>query len=187
MASSLVSFWRSSGPPKWFSTDAAFDQELRDRFQDLHFEAARRNLDTWMETPDGALALILLLDQIPRNIFRGSSHMFATDSLARTFASQAVKNKFDQDPALKDLRSFFYMPFEHSEELEDQQRAVELMTPLGGGNVTWAKDHLNIIERFGRFPHRNAVMGRISTAEEVDYLSSGGFGGGMASKSALPN
>ena len=122
----VLDFWRAAGAGKWFNGGADFDGECRARFLDAHFAAARRELADWMGDADGALALVLLLDQIPRNVFRGSGHAFATDGLAREFARKAVEAGFDQrvDPA---LRLFFYMPFEHSEALADQERSVALL------------------------------------------------------------
>jgi uncharacterized protein (DUF924 family) len=143
---------------------------------DLHFAAARRELDAWLDTASGALALLLLLDQVPRNALRGTAHMFATDPLARRFARQAVAAGRDRevDP---ELRLFVYLPFEHSEDLADQERAVELIRPLGPLYERYAVEHRDVIRRFGRFPHRNAVLGRETTADEQAFLDGGGFAG----------
>jgi uncharacterized protein (DUF924 family) len=173
-ATALVAFWRQAGMDKWFNGGAAFDQECRVRWQDAHFAAARREHDDWMADADGALALVLLLDQIPRNIFRGSGHAFATDPLALHFASRALDAGFDAqvDPA---LRFFFCLPFEHSEAMTDQQRAVALFTALGDANLLgYAVAHRDVIERFGRFPHRNAALGRVNTPDEQAWLDAGG-------------
>ena len=173
----VVAFWREAGMGKWFRGGAAFDEECRARWQDAHFAAARRECDDWMADADGALALVLLLDQIPRNIFRGSGHAFATDPLALHYAARAIEAGFDArvEPALK---IFFYMPFEHSEALDDQQRSLDLFRATGDENyIKYAQLHYDLIARFGRFPHRNEAMGRISTQEERDYLASGGFSG----------
>jgi uncharacterized protein (DUF924 family) len=170
----LLAFWREAGMGKWFRGGAAFDDECRARWQDAHFAAARRECDDWMADADGALALVLLLDQIPRNIFRGSGHAFATDPLALHYAGRAVDAGFDAqvEPA---LRFFFYLPFEHSEAMADQQRAVALFTALGDANLLgYAAAHRDVIARFGRFPHRNAALGRINTPDEQAWLEAGG-------------
>lgn len=170
----IVSFWRDAGPKKWFGGGAAFDRECEARFYDAHFAAALRTLDGWIETPDGALALLILLDQIPRNIFRGTAHAYATDPLARDFARQSVAAGFDQNVDA-DLRLFYYLPFEHSEDLDDQEFSVRLHASLPGDDPDgWAKQHYEVIRRFGRFPHRNAVLGRQSTPAELAYLRDGG-------------
>ncbi len=170
----LLAFWREAGMGKWFRGGAAFDAECRARWQDTHFAAARRECDGWMADADGALALVLLLDQIPRNIFRGSGHAFATDPLALHFADRAIAAGFDTrvEPA---LRFFFYLPFEHSEAMADQQRAVALFTALDdAGLLDYAVAHRDVIAQFGRFPHRNAALGRINTPEEQAWLDAGG-------------
>ena len=171
---SVLDFWSRAGYGKWFGGGAEFDEACRAALGDAHFAAARRELDGWMDAPDSALALVLLLDQIPRNIFRGSGHAFATDGLARLHASAAVDGGFDArvDPA---LRFFFYLPFEHSEDMADQQRSVELVSALGNKDLLgYAIAHRDVIARFGRFPHRNAALGRTSTPEEQAWLDAGG-------------
>jgi uncharacterized protein (DUF924 family) len=170
----VVGFWREAGMQAWFNGDASFDRLCEARFLDAHHLAARRGCEHWLETPDGALALMVLLDQIPRNVFRGSGHAFATDSLARHYADRAVAAGHDAavEPA---LRAFFYMPFEHSEEMDDQRRAVELFARLGDEVYSkYAIAHRDVIERFGRFPHRNRALGRVSTPEEQAWLDAGG-------------
>lgn len=172
----VVAFWREAGPPRWFARDDAFDAACA-RFLPLHLRAARCELDAWMDTAEGALALLLLLDQIPRNVFRGHAHAWATDPLALHFAGRAIEAGFDLATGT-DLRVFFYLPFEHSESLADQQRSMALHARLDGPDADhWARLHLEIIERFGRFPHRNAALGRITTAEEQAFLDGGGFAG----------
>ncbi|MBS0226122.1 MAG: DUF924 family protein [Proteobacteria bacterium] len=171
---SVLDFWRNAGFGKWFGGGAEFDEACRSALGDAHMAAARHELDGWMRQPDSALALILLLDQIPRNIFRGSGHAFATDGLARLHASAAVDGGFDAqvDPS---LRFFFYLPFEHSEAMIDQQRSVELVGALGNKDLLhYAIAHRDVIARFGRFPHRNAALGRINTPEEQAWLDAGG-------------
>ena len=173
----VITFWKNAGYDKWFANDDAFDADFDQRFRGLHFRAARRELEGWMGDAEGALALILLLDQFPRNCFRQSAHSYATDGLARHYAARAIEAGFDAqvDPALK---IFFYMPYEHSEALDDQQRSLDLFRATGDENyIKYAQLHYDLIARFGRFPHRNEAMGRISTQEERDYLASGGFSG----------
>jgi uncharacterized protein (DUF924 family) len=173
-AHAVVAFWREAGVSKWFNGGAGFDAECRERFLESHFAAARREFADWMGDAEGALALVLLLDQIPRNVFRGSAHAFATDGLAREVARNAIAAGFDRqvDPA---LQLFFYMPFEHSEDMADQDRAVELFTAMGdAGYLGYANRHRDAVARFGRFPHRNAALGRTSTPEEQAWLDAGG-------------
>lgn len=172
----IVGFWRDSGPERWFGGGDAFDAECRTRFLETHLLAARREFEHWLAEAEGALALVLLLDQIPRNVFRRSGHAFATDGLARHYASRALTLGFDTQVDL-DLRSFFYLPFQHSEAMADQERALELFSRLPVGADRWARHHHEIIRRFGRFPHRNAALGRESTSEERAFLAEGGFGG----------
>ncbi|MCC7096927.1 MAG: DUF924 family protein [Thermomonas sp.] len=174
MPSDIVGFWRDAGVAKWFRGGAAFDEDCRSRFGEAHHVAARRKMDIWMREPDGALALVLLLDQIPRNIFRNSAHAFATDPLARMHASTAIAAGFDArvDP---DLRLFFYLPFEHSESMDDQDRSVALFKSIGPGVfLDYAVVHRDVIATFGRFPHRNHVLGRENTPEEQAWLNAGG-------------
>lgn len=174
-ASDIITFWRDAGYDKWFKKDEAFDAEIRRRFEGAHMAAAARNLDSWMETAEGALALLLLLDQFPRNMYRDTAHAFATDPLARSFARRAVAAGHDQavEPA---MRAFFHLPYEHSENLGDQEEGVRLMAD-DAEQVKWAILHRDIIQRFGRFPHRNAALGRDTTPDEQAFLDSGGFAG----------
>ena len=174
MPSDIVGFWRDAGQEKWFFGGPAFDRECDARFRDGHFAAAARKCDDWMDTADGALGLVLLLDQIPRNIFRGTAHMFATDPLALSFATKAVDAGFDTQVD-ETLRIFFYLPFEHSEAPADQARSVALHATLPKGDEGgWAQKHFDVIAQFGRFPHRNRVLGRESTAAEQAWLDAGG-------------
>lgn len=173
-AEDVVGFWREAGMQAWFNGGDAFDRECEARFLAAHLAAARRGHEDWLGTTDGALALLLLLDQIPRNVFRGSGHAFATDGLARHYADRAIAASHDQavEPA---LRAFFYLPFEHSEDIADQRRSVALFEGPGVELYTrYAIEHLQVIERFGRFPHRNRALGRTSTAEEQAWLDAGG-------------
>lgn len=177
----VIGFWQSAGPAKWFRKDPRFDEAIRLKFEPVHFRASRGEYDAWRATAEGCLALLILLDQFPRNLFRGSGHAFATDPLARRVARHAVQNDFDQevDPL---MRPFFYLPFEHSEDPDDQALSVTLTEAhrdATGDEETlkWAIVHRDIIARFGRFPHRNAALGRETTAEEQTFLDEGGFAG----------
>ena len=175
-AADVVAFWREAGPGRWFHKDAAFDTEFRTRFLGAHEAAMRGELDDWAQDAQGALALLILLDQFPRNSFRGTPRMFESDARARRVARQAVQAGFDAQVDA-DLRNFFYLPFMHSEQLADQDLGVELARKLGDESLRHASIHRDIIERFGRFPHRNAVLGRTTTPEEQRFLDDGGFGG----------
>lgn len=178
--SEVVAFWRDAGAAKWFAKDEAFDAAIRARFETAHHAAARGELAPWAQTWEGTLALLLLLDQFPRNLYRGSAHAFATDPLARQIARAALTAGHDT-AAPAELRSFFYLPFEHSEALDDQDLCLKLCQALdaetGGELARWAALHRDIIARFGRFPHRNTSLGRGSTAEELAFLAAGGFAG----------
>ena len=178
-AESIVGFWREGGPRRWFARNDAFDAAIRERFEPTRAAAARGALDGWRNHALGALALILVLDQFPRNLFRGSPKAFATDALARGVAREAIGRGFDQSTS-PDLRLFFYLPLSHSESLDDQDLAMRLTEALeaaGGPDAGSAREHRDIIRRFGRFPHRNATLGRASTAEELAFLAAGGFRG----------
>lgn len=175
-ALAVIEFWKQAGPKRWFAKDEAFDRRFREAFHTAHFQAARRELENWMQSPEGALALLLLLDQFPRNTFRGTAHMFATDPLARLYARQMVEAGMDQLIETP-LRAFCYLPFAHSEDPEDQQLSVALNKNLDANTYHWAKEHARIIERFGRFPHRNEVLARVTTEEERTFLEGGGFSG----------
>jgi uncharacterized protein (DUF924 family) len=172
----VLAFWREAGPRRWFRKDEAFDAEFRSRFQRCHEAAVRGELDTWAGEAPGALALLVLLDQFPRNAFRGTAQMFNSDARAREIARTALAAGFDMQVDA-DLRNFFYLPFMHSENLADQDRAVELTRKLGDDPLRYAILHRDIIARFGRFPHRNAVLGRATTPEEQRFLDDGGFAG----------
>ncbi|MCL7715082.1 DUF924 family protein [Stenotrophomonas mori] len=173
----VVEFWRTAGPARWFVRDAGFDETFRSRFLALHHRAACRELEHWLDSADGALALQILLDQFPRNCFRGSGHSFATDGLARHYAERTLEQGLDQ-PLEPALRAFIYLPFEHAEDLQYQDLAVALFERLGDAQyLQYAEVHRDVIRRFGRFPHRNAVLGRISTEEELRFLADGGFAG----------
>jgi len=176
-AQDVIDFWTDAGPELWFRGGEAFDTRCRETFMDLHMSASRGELAHWADSADGALALLLLLDQIPRNIFRGSAHIYATDPMALAVANAAIERGFDKQYDTE-LRSFFYMPYMHSESLSDQQRCTALFSALPGSNSQkWATHHRAIIERFGRFPHRNRVLGRVTTPAEQAWLDEGGFQG----------
>jgi uncharacterized protein (DUF924 family) len=177
-AHDVTAYWREAGSKKkWFSKDTAFDADFKARFEAVHHAAARGELDAWSADAEGALALVVLLDQFPRNAYRGSGHMFATDGKALATADAAIAAGLDRkfDP---DLRSFFYMPFMHSESLAVQERSVLLCGSLDKADtLRFAIMHRDLIRRFGRFPHRNAALGRDTTPDERAYLDGGGFSG----------
>ncbi|MGH7019196.1 MAG: DUF924 family protein, partial [Brevundimonas sp.] len=148
-----------------------------ERCQDTHFAAARRELDNWTETPEGVLALILLLDQLPRNAFRDTAHMFATDSLALMFAKAAIAREDDRRVA-SNLRPFILMPLMHSEAMADQDMLMTLLDEVETPDTfKFAVIHRDIIARFGRYPHRNASLGRETTPDEAAFLAGDGFKG----------
>ena len=169
----VVSLWFSERvKPLWFNSTPEFDAELREHFGETLRAAGRGELEDWMQSSEGALALVIVLDQFPLNIYRGQPEAFATEAASRRVAAAAIERGFDQ--AMSDIqRAFLYLPFMHSEEPADQDRSVTLFETAGlTDNVKWAKHHRNIIRRFGRFPHRNAILGRESTPEELAYLNS---------------
>jgi uncharacterized protein (DUF924 family) len=173
----VTKFWFAAGEDRWFSKDAAFDGQLSVRFGAALAQARDGVFDAWADTPRGALGLVILLDQLSRNIHRGSPLAFAADARALRLAKQAIGRGY-----LTAMRApeamWFCMPLEHSENLDDQWRCVGLFQTMGLNEmVHWAKLHLDIIARFGRFPHRNAVLGRKSTPEELAFLKAGGFSG----------
>lgn len=172
----VVKFWIEAGPGRWFKKDIAFDDEFRARFAAAHDMVSSDALDEWASTAEGALALMILLDQFPRNSFRGTARMFATDARALSIAKQAIAHGFDT-MVNPELRRFFYLPFMHSEVLVEQDRSLELHVPLGDEPMRYAVMHRDIIARFGRFPHRNELLGRTTTADEHSFLDEGGFAG----------
>lgn len=176
-AAEIVSFWRDVGPEKWWEPDESFDRTIRSRFLATHEAAARNELTAWQDSAEGALALVILLDQFPRNMFRDSPRAFATDPQARAVASRAIARGFDR--AIDEtMRPFLYMPFMHSELLADQDRCVRLCQASGDGGLSeYATVHRDVIARFGRFPHRNRIIGRDTTPAEQEFLDAGGFAG----------
>ncbi|MDW8398545.1 MAG: DUF924 family protein [Acetobacteraceae bacterium] len=188
MRDELLQTWFAEGPevfrPAWFRRDDAFDSLLRARFGHALLPAREGALDGWIAEPRGALALLLLLDQLPRNLFRGTAEAFASDAKARAVAREAVFVHRHHRALTPVEQVFLFLPFEHSESLADQELSVALFEGLRhdprlggpGGAVDYAWRHLEVIRRFGRFPHRNAALGRTSTAEEVAYLAEPGAG-----------
>ena len=173
----VLAFWRGAGPSKWFKKDAAFDAEIGRRFLALWQAAVAGDLVAWEATPQSALALVLVLDQFPRNMFRGSGRTYESDALARDVANRAIARGFDQQMP-RGERQFFYLPFMHSENLGDQERCVDLAQAYGDDEFTkYAVQHADIVRRFGRFPHRNAILGRATSPEEQAFLDEGGFAG----------
>lgn len=173
----LLAFWRPVvRDGLWMRKDTAFDDDFRSRFLDLHMAAAARRCDGWIQHPDGALALMVLLDQFPRNAFRGSAHMYATDGLARLFADQAERLGHMASVQVP-MRIFFVFPFTHSEALADQERSLAMSARLGAERLRQVSNHHAIIQRFGRFPHRNRLLGRATTTAEEAFLADGGFAG----------
>lgn len=176
-AEAILNFWKSAGGAKWFSKDDKFDAAINENFGDLMQQAINGELDHWSNEPNNCLALIIMLDQFSRNLYRDSAAAFAQDEKALGFAKISVANKYlDQVDA--DLKSFFIMPYMHSENLEDQEACLALMIKNGlDGNVPSAQQHLDIIKTFGRFPHRNIVLNRQMSESEQEFLKKGGFKG----------
>jgi uncharacterized protein (DUF924 family) len=175
MPREIIDFWFSPETrPHWFTASEAFDKAVRAHFGALYERAYAGQVDDWASTPHSALALILLLDQVPRNIFRGTARTFASDHKALAFAQKAVSAGFDSE-VVKDQRLFFYLPFQHAEDRAIQDEAVRLVAALGDEeNTDYARRHRDIIHRFGRFPHRNAQLGRTSTETEIEFLKQPG-------------
>jgi len=173
----MVTFWMQAGEDSWFRKDAAFDGALAVRFAAALREARTGAFDHWAETPEGTLGLVLLLDQVSRNIHRGSPLAFAADARALRLARQSVgRGDLHRLPAPQAM--WLLMPYEHAEDIDAQERCVALFATIGLNNmVHWAKLHRDIIARFGRFPHRNKVLGRTSTQDELAFLAAGGFAG----------
>jgi uncharacterized protein (DUF924 family) len=181
-AEEIVRFWEEVGPAGWYAVREDLDAEIRERFLPLWEEAESGGLADWRSNAWGALAYIVLTDQFPRNIFRGTVRAFATDRLAREAALVAVMHDFDLKTA-EPMRQFFYLPFMHSEDPFDQDRCVRLMIArlpeTGAENLRHARAHRDIIRRYGRFPYRNEVLGRESTPEEARFLQDGGYGAAL--------
>jgi uncharacterized protein (DUF924 family) len=166
----IVTFWREAGPDRWFADDHAFDLAVRSRFFATYEAAAAGGLAVWENSAEGALALILLFDQFPRNMFRGEARAFATDAMARAVAERALARGYDQATG-STMRPFFYLPFMHSEALVDQDRCVRLYEALGDAEqLRYAREHRDVIEKFGRFPGRNRALARETTRAEREFL-----------------
>ncbi|QUS41786.1 DUF924 domain-containing protein [Tardiphaga alba] len=175
--SDIITFWTDAGWDRWYTRDDAFDAEIRARFLPVYEDARDGKLAAWENTDDGTLALILLLDQFPRNLFRDDPRAFATDAVCCALARRAIARGVGDrvDPV---MRQFVYMPLMHSEDMADQEHCCALFRATGEtDNLKFADIHADIIRRFGRFPHRNAVLGRDTTAEEQAFLDAGGFKG----------
>ncbi|MEM8876635.1 MAG: DUF924 family protein [Pseudomonadota bacterium] len=171
----VLEFWWSAGEATWFSSSPDFDRQCEQRFRGAFELAAQGKLSSWEEDAAGSLALILLLDQIPRNIFRGTPQAFATDGLAKEVADRAISRGFDKAFPAPAIR-FFYLPYSHAEDMAAQERCVDLNRVSGEEEgYFYALIHMDAIRRFGRFPHRNEILGRESTADEIAYLETGGF------------
>lgn len=175
-AHAVVQFWREAGPKRWFAKDPEFDRRFCERFLSWYEAAARGELAAWLRTPESSLALVLLLDQFPRNAFRGTPRMYVTDELARDMANRAIELGHDRRVD-EPMQFFFYLPFGHSENLADQERCVRLNARFDAEHRKHAEGHAEIVRRFGRFPHRNPILGRDSSAEELKFLAEGGFAG----------
>ncbi len=182
----VLEFWfgrpdsEDYGQPRqvWFRKNEEFDREVKSRFLSIYQQAVEGELQHWEETAEGCLALIILFDQLPRNMFRNKPEAFASDYLALKYAKKAIEQSFDSS-LLPIQRWFIYIPFEHSENLEDQRTCVQLFSslehhPESANTIDYARRHLEVIERFGRFPHRNIILGRESTQEELEFLQQPG-------------
>lgn len=175
MHEQILNFWFHVLEPKmWWKKDPQFDQQIRERFSSLHRQAQQGELFTWRHTPRGSLAEVILLDQFSRNMFRDLPQAFACDPLALVLAQTAIDKGFDIQLTQAE-RSFLYMPFMHSESRLIHEQALQLFTALGNpGSLDFEIRHKAIIDRFGRYPHRNEILGRVSTAEEIEFLSQPG-------------
>lgn len=172
----IVDFWRDLGPDRWFAKDDELDETIRQRFADVHERAQAGDLDHWADEPNGALALVILLDQFSRNMFRGTPRMYESDEKALAVARRALE-RGDQHHVGEDLNQFLAMPHMHAEDSRAQEECVALMEELGKDNLAYAIEHRDIVARFGRFPHRNAILSRETTPEEQAFIDEGGFAG----------
>ncbi len=172
-ASDVIKFWFSEKiKPRWFDSTPAFDQLLRDRYLETYNAAVNGELNEWFATPEGSLALVIIFDQFPLNMFRSKAQGFMTEADARRVANDAIEKQFDE--MLSDeQKAFLYMPFMHSETLADQDKSIALYEKAGlNDNLKFSRHHRDIVIRFGRFPHRNEILGRSSTTAEINYLDS---------------
>lgn len=167
----IVEFWFSEqARPRWFNSTPEFDQEICSRYKKVWGLARAGSFDHWEQEPYGALVLVIILDQFPLNMFRSDARQYSTESHARQIAGHAIQKGFDQQ-LQKQQQAFLYLPFMHSESLQDQDYAVQLYDKAGlHDNLRFAKHHRDVIKRFGRFPHRNEALGRESTEQEIEYL-----------------
>ena len=173
----VLDFWFAAGWEKWWKRSDAFDAEIRQRFGKTYDDAVAGKFDSWMSEPQGALALIIVLDQFSRNLFRENHRAWARDAKALSFAREAVRRRFDVELPVT-VRNWIYMPYMHSEDLAVQEEGLVYFARLDNPEVMkFAEEHADIIRRFGRFPHRNHVLGRGSTPVEQDFLDGGGFSG----------
>ena len=170
-AADVLSFWFAQKCERWFDRDDAFDGEIRLRFLALYEQACRGDLEYWKQSPSGCLALVILFDQFPRNMFRGAAEAFSSDERARASARLIVEKGWDE-AMTPDERTFAYLPFQHSEAMEDQELSIRLFE--GREDFEWARKHWEVIRRFGRFPQRNAALGRANTVEEAEFLEQPG-------------
>jgi uncharacterized protein (DUF924 family) len=173
MYQELINFWFSEAVSKhWFNSTKAFDRALLEAYEQTWLDAKQARLDHWQQSAEGSLALVILLDQLPLNMFRGQAKCFTTEAQSRDVAGAAIEKGFDRELAVNQV-SFLYMPFMHSEDLDDQALGVKLFDKPGlENNYRFARHHHGIVERFGRFPHRNKILGRQSTDAEIEYLNS---------------
>jgi uncharacterized protein (DUF924 family) len=171
----IINFWfKETKPEQWWKKDKAFDALLVERFSELHSRASRCELFEWRKHPEGRLAEIIILDQFSRNMFRDTPRAFATDPLSLALSHEAISCGADQ-ALTPSQRSFLYMPFMHSESLQIHEAAVELYRNNGiQSNLDFELSHKKIVEKFGRYPHRNEILGRQSTTEEIEFLSQPG-------------
>lgn len=177
----VLDYWYTDeSKAHWFASTPQIDAQIKQKFETTWQAASRHELDSWCDTADGCLALVIVLDQFPLNMYRGQEISFSTEAQARNVARSAIQKGFDKQIA-KDKLSFLFLPFMHSESLADQETSLQLFFDAGlDENIPFAQHHHDIIERFGRFPHRNAILGRTSTPEEIDYMNSPqGFKGGL--------
>lgn len=169
----IIDFWYSERISKqWFSSTPELDREIREKYAHVWEQAEQGEFDEWRRTPEGCLALVIIFDQLPLNMFRGQAKSFRTERMAVEVAKEAIDNQFDKLIA-KDKLAFLYMPFMHSERLEEQDLSVKLYTASGlMENARFAEHHRALVRKYGRFPHRNKILGRESSAEEIAYLNS---------------